>query len=111
MPLMLAIVVPLMAYRHVLNLNSNKAVTLLLIGNLNFMHNYKLQMVVDEMNILTTTFLKNDGEKIYYPNSVLALKPIGNLYRSPPMSDSLEFAISLRTPMQIINDLQDKITK
>lgn len=63
------------------------------------------------MNILTTTFLKNDGEKIYYPNSVLALKPIGNLYRSPPMSDSLEFAISLRTPMQIINDLQDKITK
>ncbi|KAG8657098.1 hypothetical protein MANES_03G038300v8 [Manihot esculenta] len=70
-----------------------------------------VQMVVDEMNILTTTFLKNDGEKVYYPNSVLALKPISNLYRSPPMTDSLEFAISLRTPMQIINDLQDKITK
>ncbi|XP_058001933.1 mechanosensitive ion channel protein 10 [Hevea brasiliensis] len=70
-----------------------------------------LQMVVDEMNILTTTFLRYDGEKIYYPNSILALKPISNLYRSPPMSECVEFAISLRTSMEIINDLQDNIKR
>ncbi|KAF2287162.1 hypothetical protein GH714_038519 [Hevea brasiliensis] len=68
-------------------------------------------MVVDEMNILTTTFLRYDGEKIYYPNSILALKPISNLYRSPPMSECVEFAISLRTSMEIINDLQDNIKR
>ncbi|KAJ9183763.1 hypothetical protein P3X46_007575 [Hevea brasiliensis] len=70
-----------------------------------------VQMVVDEMNILTTTFLRYDGEKIYYPNSILALKPISNLYRSPPMSECVEFAISLRTSMEIINDLQDNIKR
>ncbi|KAJ9183761.1 hypothetical protein P3X46_007573 [Hevea brasiliensis] len=70
-----------------------------------------LQMVVDEMKILTTTFLRYDGEKIYYPNSILALKPISNLYRSPPMSECVEFAISLRTSMEIINDLQDNIKR
>ncbi|KAF2304063.1 hypothetical protein GH714_026791 [Hevea brasiliensis] len=69
------------------------------------------KMVVDEMNILTATFLRYDGEKIYYPNSVLAVKPVSNLYRSPPMSECLEFAISLRTSMKIINDLQEKIKK
>ncbi|KAJ9168009.1 hypothetical protein P3X46_019588, partial [Hevea brasiliensis] len=68
-------------------------------------------MVVDEMNILTATFLRYDGEKIYYPNSVLAVKPVSNLYRSPPMSECLEFDISLRTSMKIINDLQEKIKK
>ncbi|KDP20164.1 hypothetical protein JCGZ_00023 [Jatropha curcas] len=66
-------------------------------------------MTVDEMNILTTTFLRHDGEKIYYPNAVLATKPISNLYRSPPMTDCLEFAISLRTKKDVINHMQEKI--
>jgi len=51
------------------------------------------QMVVEEMNILTTVFLKYDNEKIFYPNSVLSTKPISNFYRSPEMSDSVEFAV------------------
>ncbi|XP_050218255.1 mechanosensitive ion channel protein 10-like [Mercurialis annua] len=68
-----------------------------------------VQMVVDEMNILTTTFLRFDGEKIYYPNSVLSVKPISNFYRSPPMMDTLEFAIDLRTPTATIEQLQEKI--
>ncbi|XP_022731931.1 mechanosensitive ion channel protein 10-like [Durio zibethinus] len=42
-----------------------------------------VQMVVEEMNILTTVFLRYDNEKIIYPNSVLATKPISNFYRSP----------------------------
>ncbi|XP_021901979.1 mechanosensitive ion channel protein 10-like, partial [Carica papaya] len=42
-----------------------------------------VQMVVEEMNILTTVFLRFDNEKIFYPNAVLATKPISNFYRSP----------------------------
>ncbi|WCJ21205.1 Mechanosensitive ion channel family protein [Euphorbia peplus] len=68
-----------------------------------------IQMIVEEMSIKTTTFLRYDNEKIYYPNSVLASKPISNLYRSPPMSESLEFAISLHTPNQTIENLQESI--
>ena len=54
-------------------------------------------MVVEEMNILTTIFLRYDNEKIFYPNSVLATKPISNFYRSPEMSDTVEFAIDVST--------------
>ncbi|KAL2945180.1 Mechanosensitive ion channel protein 10 [Bienertia sinuspersici] len=50
-----------------------------------------IQMVVEEMNILTTIFLRYDNEKITYPNSVLATKPISNFYRSPDMGDSVEY--------------------
>ncbi|KAJ9168011.1 hypothetical protein P3X46_019590 [Hevea brasiliensis] len=68
-----------------------------------------IQMIVDEMEILKTTFLKYDNEKIYYPNSVLATKPISNLYRSPSMWDSFEFAIDLHTSKEKIKNLQDRI--
>ncbi|KAJ9168012.1 hypothetical protein P3X46_019591 [Hevea brasiliensis] len=68
-----------------------------------------IQMIVEEMEILTTNFLKYDNEKIYYPNSVLATKPISNLYRSPPMSDSFEFAIDLHTSKEKIENLQASI--
>ena len=69
-------------------------------------------MVVEEMNILTTTFLRYDGEKIYYPNSVLAFKPISNFYRSPQsMADSVEFAIDVHTKDEKIKDLRKKIKK
>ncbi|GAA0161843.1 ion channel [Lithospermum erythrorhizon] len=70
-----------------------------------------VQMIVEEMNILTTVFLRYDNEKIYYPNSVLATKPISNFYRSPDMGDSVEFSIDFRTPMEKIGALKDKIMK
>ncbi|KNA25259.1 hypothetical protein SOVF_008150 [Spinacia oleracea] len=66
-------------------------------------------MVVEEMNILTTVFLKLDREKMYYPNAVLATKSIGNYYRSPDQGDSLEFAIDYRTPLPKIEKLKDQI--
>lgn len=68
-------------------------------------------MVVEEMNILTTVFLRFDNEKIYYPNSVLATKAISNFYRSPDMGDSLEFSIDFMTPVEKIGDLKVKILK
>ncbi|GLT45025.1 hypothetical protein SLA2020_188910 [Shorea laevis] len=70
-----------------------------------------VQMVVEEMNLLTTVFLKYDNEKIYYPNAVLATKPIGNFYRSPDMSDSIEFAVDISTTVDQIKALKEKIEK
>ncbi|KAK6786299.1 hypothetical protein RDI58_014824 [Solanum bulbocastanum] len=68
-------------------------------------------MTVEEMNILTTVFLKFDNEKLYYPNSVLATKPISNFYRSLDMSDSFEFSIDFRTRLEKIGFLKEKIKK
>ncbi|CAN4128384.1 unnamed protein product [Withania somnifera] len=69
-----------------------------------------VQMTVEEMNILTTVFLRFDNEKIFYPNSVLAIKPISNFYRSPDMGDSFEFFVDYRTPVEKIA-LKEKIKK
>lgn len=68
-------------------------------------------MIVEEMNILTTVFLRYDNEKIYYPNSVLSTKPISNFYRSPDMGDGIEFSIDFRTTLEKIGILKDKIRK
>lgn len=66
-------------------------------------------MVVEEMNILTTVFLRYDMEKIYYPNAVLLTKPISNFYRSPEMSDSVNFTVDISTSMETIIALKKAI--
>lgn len=66
-------------------------------------------MVVEEMNILTTIFLRYNNEKIFYPNSVLATKPISNYNRSPEMRDSVEFAVDVSTSAESIAALKAKI--
>lgn len=66
-------------------------------------------MIVEEMNILTTIFLRYDNEKIFYPNSVLATKPISNFFRSPEMGDSVEFTVDFSTSMETIAALKSRI--
>ncbi|KAI3812135.1 hypothetical protein L1987_16841 [Smallanthus sonchifolius] len=44
-----------------------------------------VQLIVEEMNILTTVFLKWDNEKVYFPNITLSTRAISNHYRSPDM--------------------------
>ncbi|XVF06760.1 hypothetical protein REPUB_Repub06bG0078400 [Reevesia pubescens] len=68
-----------------------------------------VQMIVEEMNILTTVFLRYDMEKIYYPNSVLITKPISNFRRSPDMGDSVDLTIDASTPVEDINALKKAI--
>ncbi|KAK4415737.1 Mechanosensitive ion channel protein 10 [Sesamum alatum] len=68
-----------------------------------------VQMVVDEMNILSTIFLKGDNEKVCYPNAVLATKPISNFNRSPEMGDAVEFAVDFNTSVESIASLRAKI--
>lgn len=70
-----------------------------------------VQMVVEEMNILTTVFLKFDNHKIIYPNSVLATKPIGNYYRSPDMGDAIDFSIHISTPLEKIALMKERILR
>lgn len=68
-----------------------------------------VQMVVEEMNILTTVFLRFDNQKIIITNSVLATKAIGNYYRSPDMGDAVEFVIHLATPAEKIVIVKQRI--
>ncbi|CAL5204899.1 unnamed protein product [Lathyrus oleraceus] len=70
-----------------------------------------VELLVEEMNILTTVFLKLNNEKLYYPNSVLAMKPISNYYRSPNMSDGVEFSVDFATPAEKIGALNEKVKR
>ncbi|KAG8364434.1 hypothetical protein BUALT_Bualt19G0128400 [Buddleja alternifolia] len=69
-----------------------------------------VQMIVEEMNILTTVFLRADNQKILYPNVTLATKPIGNYYRSPDMGDSVDFGVHIATPAEKIAIIKQRIT-
>ncbi|KAK9666748.1 hypothetical protein RND81_14G208200 [Saponaria officinalis] len=68
-----------------------------------------VQMVVEEMNILTTVFLRFDNQKICFPNYILLTKPIGNFYRSPDMGDAIEFCFHITTPAEKINLIRQRI--
>ncbi|KAK9748525.1 hypothetical protein RND81_02G064100 [Saponaria officinalis] len=70
-----------------------------------------VQMVVEEMNILTTVFLRYDNQKIIYPNSVLATKPISNFYRSPDMGDSVDFCVHISTPVEKLSLMKQRILR
>ncbi|KAJ9553957.1 hypothetical protein OSB04_018002 [Centaurea solstitialis] len=69
-----------------------------------------VQMVVEEMNILTTTFLRYDNQKLAYPNSVLSSMPIANYHRSPDMGDAIDFCIHVSTPTEKIAKMKQRIT-
>ncbi|KAL4278053.1 hypothetical protein GQ457_03G024740 [Hibiscus cannabinus] len=68
-----------------------------------------VQMIVEEMNILTTVFLRYDNQKIIIPNSVLATKAIHNYYRSPDMLEIVEFYIHVKTPAETIGLMKQRI--
>ncbi|RDX70227.1 Mechanosensitive ion channel protein 8, partial [Mucuna pruriens] len=68
-----------------------------------------VQMIVEEMNILTTVFLKCDNQKVIYPNSVLATKPISNYQRSPDMGDAVDFCIHISTSLDKVATMKRRI--
>lgn len=68
-------------------------------------------MVVEEMNILTTVFLRYDNLKVIIPNSVLATKLIHNFYRSPDMGESIEFLVHIATPAEKITAMKHRIIR
>ncbi|CAI9765430.1 unnamed protein product [Fraxinus pennsylvanica] len=68
-----------------------------------------VQMIVEEMNILTTVFLRFDNLKVLYPNSTLATKPISNFYRSPDMGDTIDFYVHIATPAEKIAIMKQRV--
>ncbi|KAM3388845.1 hypothetical protein ACQJBY_011148 [Aegilops geniculata] len=68
-----------------------------------------MQVVVEEMNILTTIFLRHDNLKIYYPNSQLAILPIMNYYRSPDMGDAVDFSVNVATPAEKLALMKERL--
>ena len=70
-----------------------------------------LKLLVEEIDLLTTVFLKIDNEKVFYPNATLISKPISNFYRSPDMGDSILFSIAFSTPAAKIATLKETISE
>ncbi|ESQ46435.1 hypothetical protein EUTSA_v10000065mg [Eutrema salsugineum] len=70
-----------------------------------------VMLLVEEIHLLTTVFLKIDNEKVFYPNAVLISKPISNYYRSPDMGDFIEFSIAFSTPATKIATFKERIAK
>ncbi|KAL0735491.1 hypothetical protein Bca4012_011701 [Brassica carinata] len=68
-------------------------------------------LLVEEIDLLTTVFLKLDNEKVFYPNATLVSKPISNFYRSPDMGDSILFSIAFSTPAAKIATLKEKVAE
>lgn len=68
-------------------------------------------MIVEEMNIMSTVFLRFDNQKIVYLNSVLATKAIHNYYRSPDMGDAIDFCVHIATPAEKIAQIKERITQ
>jgi small-conductance mechanosensitive channel len=71
----------------------------------------EFQVVVEEMNIMTTVFLRYDNLKIYYPNSILATKPIFNFHRSPDMGEGIDFSIHVATVVGKLSLMKERILR
>ncbi|KAI3730313.1 hypothetical protein L1987_61482 [Smallanthus sonchifolius] len=69
-----------------------------------------VQMIVEEMNILSTIFLRYDNQKITYPNNVLSTLPIANYHRSPNMGDAIDFCIHVSTPTEKVAKMKERVT-
>ncbi|KAJ9673430.1 hypothetical protein PVL29_023161 [Vitis rotundifolia] len=69
------------------------------------------QVVVEEMNILTTVFLRSDNQMVIYPNSVLATKPICNYKRSMDIVEAIAFCIHISTPVKKIATFKERVKR
>jgi small-conductance mechanosensitive channel len=66
-------------------------------------------MVVDDVGLLTTTFLRTDGQLIYAPNIVLSSKFIHNIRRSQNMNETIEIQVDFYTPHEKITELARRL--
>lgn len=73
----------------------------------NVQHNH--QLVVEEIGLLKTVFLKDNNENVNCLNSVLLTKSISNLNRSSDLRDTLEIIVSSATSSESIAALKLKI--
>ncbi|KAL8123291.1 hypothetical protein AgCh_011314 [Apium graveolens] len=69
----------------------------------------KWMLVVEEMGLISTVFLKDNNEKMNYLNSILLTKSISNLNRSFELKDTFELLVSSTTSSAAIAVLKLKI--
>lgn len=63
-------------------------------------------LLVVEMNLMSTVFERWDGVRIYVPNSVLSTKPIYNIRRSGPTTDLLRMSFAHATRVDQLENLR-----
>lgn len=68
-------------------------------------------LVVSEMHLLSTSFERWDGVKIYIPNYLLSSKPIVNIRRSGPLIEVQKIMIDFSTPLSKIDTLRYRLHK
>ena len=64
-----------------------------------------------ELNSFCFYYSSTSNEKIYYPNFLLAGKPIANFYRSPDQWDAIDFQIHMNTPLEKLTMLKERLQK
>ena len=63
------------------------------------------------LNSFIVLLLRPINEKIYYPNSILTQKTLINYYRSPDMGDSIDFQIHMKTPVEKLGILKERMQR
>lgn len=66
-------------------------------------------LLVVEMNLMSTVFERWDGVRIYVPNTVLATKPIYNIRRSGPTTDLLRMTFAHATRVDQLEALRVRL--
>ena len=66
-------------------------------------------LLVVEMNLMSTVFERWDGVRIYVPNTVLSTKPIYNIRRSGPTTDLLKMSFAHSTRVDQLESLRLKL--
>ncbi|OZJ03567.1 hypothetical protein BZG36_03090 [Bifiguratus adelaidae] len=64
---------------------------------------------VKEMGLLNTIFDRSDGKEVYFPNYILATKPILNIRRSGIMGEAVSLSINMDTSFEQIEQLRLKM--
>ena len=67
-------------------------------------------LIVHNIEIFTTTLVKWDGVKVYWPNSVLATKDIENIRRSACQSETIDISIGSNTSTDRLWELKKQLT-
>lgn len=68
-------------------------------------------LIVQNIEIFTTTLVKWDGVKVYWPNSILATKDIENIRRSACQSETIDISIGSSTSTDRLWELKKQLTE
>lgn len=66
-------------------------------------------LLVHNLGIMGTVFIRGDGQQVYAPTTVLMTKLITNVRRSGSMGESIVFNIDFRTSTEKLRELQERV--